>query len=170
MEHFTVSQDNHHAYQRWGFDQPVTDEMRGLMNTVAIAEAAGVFYTKDMYAYVCACYDFTEEELARGKGVEGGTVGMDIYYARGRLRHEKEVAEDETARATLNLEPGTKLGCLLFNYARGVMRNCSVASITPTHVRVLGTRGNQRFNVDTTARAIVHAKDRYLKREALKRA
>ena len=160
MLHCTPSTSIGEAHRRWKHDALLTEEMQGLMSAVATALDAGIFYDKDLYQAITAQFDWTREELERnstnGAKVENGVVGMDIYYARGRIETKRAAQAETEARARLAITEGQKLGTLKFpGYAR--MRNCTVGSLGPDTLVITVTRGNKRSTIRTTARAIEQA-------------
>jgi hypothetical protein len=166
---FTVSTTTRHAYERWGFDQPITPEMQTLMDSVTRAIDAGLFYTTDVYAAVLKDFDFTAEEIARNPGttrVQNGVLGMDIYYARRRVEAQREAIAEQEARERLRLEPGMKFRRLCFSsgHARHA-RNVMVKEVASA-VLVEFTAGNRRYSLSTSARSIENAK-RIVERDRL---
>lgn len=168
---YPLAADCREADARWGFGAgPLTAAQAGMVALMAAAQAArgrgGIFYDTDRHAFVLAAYAWTDEEIARGRDrVQGGVIGYESYLALHRARAEMEAAEEAGARAALAPVVGMALGTLRFGYKD--YRNCRIEEVlpqpplrgscetAPPALTVSGTRGNRRYRVLTTARAVL---------------
>lgn len=139
--------------ERWNATNPTTPDMQRMMDAVAAAIAAGLFYNSDVYTAVIPAFDFTAEELARGPGVERGVVGMEIYYARKRLDEEAAARKEQEAFARLALQPGQNVGAVKMGYPARIkgLKNATVQSAEPGKIVLKGTAGGKHYTATMTA-------------------
>ena len=103
------SSDQHIAWSRIENEaqEPTPGQARVMLATER-AMAAGLTYTKDVDAFVRHDLGegfFTSEDLARGVGhVEGGYVGMEIYYALDA--YEKRLAHARRCESATAIQVG----------------------------------------------------------------
>lgn len=143
---------------RWNTSNPVTDEMRPLYNAIAAAMDSGIFYTRDMLKHITERFAFTGSGLDSHKNVEGGAIGMEIYYARRRIDADRNAIAQKAALERLAIGVGDKLGPLYFpSIRKGMYRNNSVIAITAQEITFEGTAGNRRFTVKASPTAVENA-------------
>lgn len=76
-------------------------------------EEEGLYYTKDVYAFCVKQLIPSPDDLAKGaRVVEGGQVGMDLYYARQYLDARKRFALEDQVAAQLRPQVGMVVGTL----------------------------------------------------------
>lgn len=148
------------SHKRWN-SGVITDEMRSMIEAVAVAVDSGMFYNVDVFAAVAPQFGFTEEERAAGVGrVEGGEVGMEIYYARQQLKAERALAAQGAAAERLALHVGKNLGALHLHTGGGKIgnwRNATVEEIDGFTVKLKVTAGGRRYLLTTSPAAIERA-------------
>ncbi len=96
----------------------VPDERQKLVIEVVrrATEEEKLYYTRDVYAFCVKQLNPSSVDLEkRTKTVEGGEVGMDLYYARQYLDARKRFALEDEAQAALKPCVSMKLGTLVFN-------------------------------------------------------
>lgn len=98
-------------------------------------EDENLFYTKDVYAFCVKLLLPNIEDLEKCvKTVEGGEVGMDLYYARRYLDAQKRFALEDSVLVKLRPQPGMKLGTLVLQdlkrYTGAVITEVEDDSIT----------------------------------------
>lgn len=93
-----------------------TDRQRTIIDAVAAALAAGMFYSSEVRDFVAKTLGVTAEQAAAGTNrVEGGDFGMDCYYARGYLGAQKRHEAERKSWSKLRPAQGMELGTLMFN-------------------------------------------------------
>ena len=162
---FIVSDSTTIAFNRWHnvnrlLSEPAP-EMLMMVDSVAKALAAGLFYSNDVKAFVMNdLKDQLEGDLDIHKdNVEGGVVGMEIYYARSYLTALQEREENITAIKELDLHLGQDFGTLEINGKRTC--HCIVISFSQTGqtaiVKMSGTRWKNHYNIEVSARGLLKA-------------
>jgi hypothetical protein len=128
--------------------------MMVLIESTQKALDSGLFYTKDVKAFVLNDMNVSPEVSSRNKArVEGGDFGYETYYAREYIKrraHERHFAEVE---AKLALTPGADLGSLIFNDYK-LNTKCAVESIEGAKVKIIGKRGRYTMSCVTDVLAI----------------
>lgn len=122
-------------------------------------EEAKLFYTKDVYAFSVKLLMPDAESLSKNATkVEGGEVGMDIYYASRYTDARKAFAREDAAAAKLKPMVGMKLGKLRLQN----LKSCTGSTITMVAVDAIAvdaTLGSKRIRISTDARGIAHMMD-----------
>lgn len=122
-------------------------------------EEAKLFYTKDVYAFSVKLLMPDAETLSKNATkVEGGEVGMDIYYATRYTDARKAFAREDAAAAKLKPMVGMKLGKLRLQN----LKSCIGSTITMVAVDAItvdATLGSKRIRLSTDARGIAHMMD-----------
>ena len=136
---------------RWKIENPITAAMRPLYDAIAAAVDTGIYYTRDMTAYIRARFNFTGPGLDTHKGTEGGAIGMEIYYARRRLDADRDAIEQSAAFKRLSLRHGENVGALHFhNGKKGRFRNAIIEAATPERITAIATAGGRKFTITLT--------------------
>ncbi len=94
----TGSGSRQHEYWReveQGIRRMDDDDLR-LLSVIRSALAAGIHYTADMQQHVASVYGIPESEW-HGANVEGGLLGMEVYYCRRELSRIEQMGADVTA-------------------------------------------------------------------------
>jgi hypothetical protein len=87
-----------------------------LIDSVRRALESGLYYTKDVLAFVVRDLNVSEEAQAiQAKHVEGGLMGMETYYARDYVEKVAARVKDEEAAARIVPEVGKRLGAIVLN-------------------------------------------------------
>lgn len=162
-------------YDDWagykGRDFAPTPRQRLVMDAVAAALAAGLYYTRDVRAHCAAALAITPEVDAHQHSermrVEGGTFGMDCYYARGALDAIETHRREDEAAAQLALKPGDKLPPLMFADFKLTLA-CVVEAVGEggRSCTFTGKRGRVAVRGTATAYQIANARDRAAERKA----
>ena len=122
-------------------------------------DEAKLFYTKDVYDFCVKILMPDADALAKHtKKVEGGEIGMDIYYARRYIDARKSFAREDAAAAKLKPMVGMKLGKLRLQN----LKSCTGSTITMVAVDAItvdATLGSKRIRLSTDARGIAHMMD-----------
>lgn len=147
-----------------------TDRQKLVMDVVRQALDAGLYYSSEVREFAKGILKPTEQELARGSGVEGGEFGMDVYYARQTLTAMKRHAVDVESWQHLRPAPGMVLGTIMFSdYKR--ITGATIVGIEGEGDRTTGKgmsivfegkRGSVTVRGTTTATHIRNAIDRAL--------
>lgn len=139
-----------------------------VMDVVRQAIDAGMYYTKDVLAFAKERLKPSEAELERGKGVEGGEFGMDVYYARQAITSAKKFAVSREAWQHLRPTPGKSLGTIMFNdYKRitgstiiGFAGEGDISTGKGMRMVIEGKRGSVKVRLEATASQVRSAIDR----------
>ena len=167
MTTYTLPERND-TYEDWAGCQArgyvPTERQRPIVDAVAAALAAGLYYSRDVLADVIRRMgippEVAEVQQSQTCRNEGGVVGMDAYYARRYLEARAAHRAEDEARAILAPEPGKALGTLIFSDCKQT-RACTIIAAPPgDDIRVQGTRGRYSVLVTCTARQIVAAQER----------
>ena len=106
------------TYKDWAGNETrafTPDERQQLVIEVVrrAIEDEGLYYTKDVYAFCVKQLIPSPDDLAKSaKTVEGGEVGMDLYYARQYLDARKRIAKADLAKSQLRPQVGMVVGTL----------------------------------------------------------
>jgi len=139
-----------------------TERQAPIVEAVAAALAAGLFYSSDVLKHCAAALHVTPEQAehqeSRMHRVEGGTLGMDCYYARRYLEAVKAREIEAADAAALRAAPGLRLGAL---YADGKrLLACVVESVEPGRVTVTAKRGAQAVRWPLSCTSLRYAMNR----------
>lgn len=122
-------------------------------------EEAKLFYTNEVYAFSVKLLMPDAEILSKNTAkVDGGDVGMDIYYARRYIDARKAFAREDAAAAKLKPMVGMKLGKLRLQN----LKSCTASVITNVAVDSIivdASLGPKRIRLTTDARGIAHMMD-----------
>lgn len=125
-----------------------------LISLVEQGLSDGVYYTKDMRAYIKDHADFVPAEWwdyqYTGHEVEGGIMGMEVYSARCAIRERKE--REANIKALESLFMGQVMGSMSVNYKR--VNKCVVESIEGSKVTFTGVTGRYGCRFSTEARNV----------------
>lgn len=142
-----------------------------VMATVRAATDSGLFYTDMVHDYCIQALGVPPEMAAIGKDrVEGGDVGMHIYYARGANDAADSWELEHKNAEALRAKIGQKLGCIMFSDYKRVTCAVILALEEGCTFRVRGKRGNVLCEWLAGATTIVSAIDRYTARKARRAA
>lgn len=136
------------------------------------ALAAGLFYSVDVLAFCIKELKATPEQVAAQFKcpVEGGFIGMDVYYARHYVEAQESHRQIDEATKMLKPAIGQVLGTLIFSDGKR-STNCVVTSITEDGLafKLAAKRGNSTAVIGwINAIDIEHAMDRAAQRGARK--
>lgn len=154
---------------------PLTQGEMILIDSVRRALESGLFYTQDVLAFVVADLKVSEEAQAiQANYVEGGLIGMEVYYARDYLDDVRDRQENDAAAERLGLHVGQKLPQLMFSRDYKMNSACVVTSVgfKGRTAKIEAKRGAQVLHIEASAvdieRAIERAKDRKTQNKSLK--
>lgn len=144
-------------YERWtpvvaGKQEP-DEYQRAMIELTQAALDAGLFYNTDVKAHVREHCTFIPDELWTlqfNQPVEGGVVGMEVFYARDYIR-EKGYREAD-ALALHGLNAGDILGTLHVNHKR--IFKCKIDRIEGATVYFSGMAGSYPCTFSTQARHV----------------
>lgn len=139
------SAPNNDQYKDWsGYAQESfvpTARQQVLIYVINVALLKGLYYTDDILKFAIEYLEIPADVAnARSKNVEGGDVGMDMYYARNYVRAQKGFAEIKKAHEKLKPYVGMVLGSLRIDFKR--VNCCVVQSVDGTKIGFSGKRGS----------------------------
>lgn len=127
------------GYDREGFVPDARQQV--LVHVINVALIKGLYYTADILKFAIEYLEIPADVAnARSKNVEGGDVGMDMYYARGYVRAQKGFAEIKESHEKLKPYVGMVLGSLRIDFKR--VNCCVVQSVEGTKIGFSGKRGS----------------------------
>lgn len=159
------------VYKDWTgckrYDYKPSERQMPVIHAVQLALHEKLFYTKDVLAYVIKTLAISDEVCAVGKGkVEGGNVGMDVYYARDFVEASATHKAELAACARMGLAVGKKLGALvLSDHKRNTGMTITAALEDKVTFTVEGKRGANVVRTTLSALAIMRAIDRAFDKE-----
>lgn len=163
------------SYDAWrgcnadGF-QP-TPAQAEVMAAVRAARDSGLFYSDEVLARCLVTLGVPDDLAQVGRDrVEGGDVGMHVYYARGANDAADSWALEHKNAAKLRQRIGDKLGCIMFQDYKRVTNARLVNEEDGGTFRVSGKRGRLCCEWLARATTIINAIDRYAERRARVRA
>ena len=137
-----------------------TARQQAMIDAVAEGEEQKIVYNSDMIEFVAKRLGIPKEDLAQNKsGVEGGDVGMDVYYARQYNDAKNANAAQQKAQADMALSVGDKLGVLRFNDFKYTTAT-EVVGVIDGDVRIRGKRGAQTIELTASPISVAAAMDR----------
>lgn len=148
----------------------VPDERQKLVIEVVrrATEEEKLYYTRDVYAFCVKQLNPSSVDLEkRTKTVEGGEVGMDLYYARQYLDARKRFALEDEAQAALKPCVSMKLGTLVFNDFKRIT-GAHIVAVDVITLTLQGKRGINTIQLATTALAVRNAMERAVERKLRK--
>lgn len=148
---------------------PLTQGEMILIDSVRRALESGLFYTRDVLAFVVDDLKVSEEAQAiQSKHVEGGLIGMEAYYARGYLDDVKDREENDAAAQKLGLRVGQKLPQMMFSRDYKMNSGCVVFEVgmKGRTAKIAAKRGKQTVHIESNARDILSAIERAAERKA----
>ncbi|MCE1249261.1 MAG: hypothetical protein LWW82_00845, partial [Comamonadaceae bacterium] len=147
-------------------DYVPTARQQLLMDAVGRAVDGGKFYAHDVNDAVANELGVTPEQRGRNRhNVDGGDFGYDAYMARNALDAQRGNAKSREIAKALSLQPGDKLGTLVFNDGK-VTTGVAVTALSDTGLiaTIAGKRGvattHGQVGVDAIAAALDRAKER----------
>ena len=164
-------------YTDWAGHQSLhftpTERQALVIEAVAAALASELFYTVDVTAFCAARLSVDPVTLTHQRSqtmrVEGGSFGMDCYYARRYLDAVKARNAEACARAALKPAIGQRLGILMFSdYKR--MTGCTITDLNDEAITLIGKRGSVTVTATASAMQIVNAQARAAERRARRAA
>ncbi|WP_454727956.1 MULTISPECIES: strawberry notch-like NTP hydrolase domain-containing protein [Cupriavidus] len=166
--HYVFSENEHARWHQRDLQRQhvLDDQMQRVVEAVRRARDKH-FYKDDVRKAVLEELGdfFRPEDLTRGTDrVEGGDVGMALFYARDVVLEQQRDAALAAAHAELGLAVGLPLGTLIFNSDFKVNTNAVVTAIDGQSVRVEAKRGAYKVMFTTDALAIQHAIERAIER------
>jgi len=113
-------------------DYVPTARQQLLMDAVGRAVDGGKFYAHDVNDAVANELGVTPEQRGRSRhNTEGGDFGYDAYMARNALDAQRGNAKSREIAKALSLQPGDKLGTLVFNDGK-VTTGVAVTALSDT--------------------------------------
>lgn len=133
-----------------------TARQQVLMDTYIAAKDAGNFYTKDVLSFAIKHLNVPADIASVGADkVEGGDLGMDIYYARDAVYCIAARARSVAAASQLNATVGMALGSLSINYKR--TNCCTVTAVEGSLITFTAKRGGKSVEGKAGAEQIISA-------------
>lgn len=158
------------AARRWRESSGHEPWQQALKASVQRALDQRLHYTRDVLAFVVADIGVSEEALARDSAkVEGGAVGMDVYYARKQLEAEARERREAQLRAALALRPGEQIGKIMAGDHKQIL-GCEVLEVSDKGVKLRGTRGPHKVEADATYTGIYQGAEQAGNKRLLARA
>ena len=173
MESLWIPRDLQTVSDEWrGYPAPSfqpTEAQQAMMNAVQAALDDGAFYSSEVLEHVAAQLHVTAKQRTVGPGVEGGSLGMDCYYARDALRQREMNSKRAQAHSDLDPKVGRQLGTLMFNdYKRTT--GCVIVEVDGPRIRIRGKRGSVTAEATTDALTLANAANRAVDRGVRKAA
>lgn len=150
---------------------PLTQGELILIDSVRRALASGLFYTSDVLAFVIQDLNVSKEaQTIQADRVEGGLIGMEVYYARGYLDDVKRREANDAAAQKLALRIGQKLPQMMFTDYK-MNSGCIVFDVSAKGrtAKIVAKRGRQTVHINASACDIANAIERAAERKAQKR-
>lgn len=111
---------------------------------------SGLHYTQDVLAFVVEDMAISEEAQARDcERVQGGALGMDVYYARKQLDEEARQRREAELKAAFCLRPGEKIGKIMAGDHKQIL-GCEVLAVSDRGVKLRGSRGPIKVEADAS--------------------
>jgi len=154
------------VYQEWDQNETEafvpTDRQATIIRAVQLALDAKLFYTDEVRAHCAATLGVTPEQAAVGAArTEGGTFGLDVYYARQYLSAQTKFQAERVALLRLKPTEGLELGTLMFNdFKRNTGMRVTGVSSDSKEITLIGKRGAYTVTLVCTAKQIENAIDR----------
>ena len=151
-------------------DYVPTERQKLVVDAVQKALDAGLYYTSDVLEFCKVELRVTEAQAAvAATRVQGGEVGMDIYYGRKYLDKQKQLARAREILELLRPHVGQRLGTIMFNDFKritgAIITEVAEGGLTMT---VQGKRGSATVaftcNPISVACAIDRAAERMLRK------
>ena len=139
-----------------------TPRQQRLMDVVKKVLDGGAFYNDDVQAKVAEALGISDEIKASNRSnVKGGDFGYDVYYARKAVEAKAQESDASKIRAEMKLQPGDKLGTLIFNDFKQT-NSVEVVSITEDGRRAnfKGKRGAATVTFEATIPTVKFAIER----------
>lgn len=161
------------TYKDWARNETrdfVPDERQKLVIEAVrrATEDEKLFYTKDVYAFCVKLLLPNIEDLEKCvKTVEGGEVGMDLYYARKYLDARKRFALEDQAAEQLRPQPGIKLGTLVLQDLKRYT-GAAITKVEGDAITVEAKCGSLGYRFVTSPVGLRHAMDRACQRKLRK--
>lgn len=164
--HYVPVVDPYKDWQgRQSEDFTPTERQLVVIAAVRAALQEKMFYTSDVLAFCKTFLGISAEQAAVGAGsVEGGSFGLDLYYARDWIGLQEGHAAESKAKERLKPFVGQALGTLVFN---DMKRNSGmvITAIGEGKVFTLtGKRGAYKVTLTCSARQIENAMNRAFER------
>lgn len=133
-----------------------------ITQAVCVSLNYGLFYSSDVLARVIELMAIPDEVTSsRRERVEGGELGMDVYYARKFVERQATYAAERAAAAKMKLVPGLKIGTLRFNDGtRCTSMVINGISSEGWSYRLTGKRGKNEVTYQVSALSLMRSIDR----------
>lgn len=161
------------TYKDWACNQTrgfAPDERQKLVIEVVrrAIEDEKLYYTKDVYAFcvkqLCPSPDNLAKSAAR---VEGGEVGMDLYYARQYLDAQKRFALEDKATAILRPQVGMVVGTIVLQDLKRYT-GATITSVNGAELGLYAKCGVNKYQLSTTSLGLMYSVDRAHERKLRK--
>lgn len=157
-----------HGCERYDFVLNLRQQR--VVDAVQKALDAGNYFTKDVLAFCMQELQVTQEQAAVAvTRVEGGEVGMDLYYARKYLDKQRELQKAQAVLKLLQPRVGLQLGTIMFNdFKRITGAFITEVSGDGLSMTVQGKRGYTVVAFSCNPLSIAYAIDRAAERKLRK--
>jgi hypothetical protein len=164
---YPLPQTSTGSYNRWikcESKEFLPDEsQKYIMDLVEESLNNGLFYNKDVFAQVeSKIKSILPSDYQREIGqVEGGVLGMEIYYARKAVEAIKQQNKSDEILNNLQLTEGKELGTLKFNDGR-TFHQVKINNIFDSqNINCTGIRGKKNYEINMSAIAIQSGLNRW---------
>lgn len=139
-----------------------SERQKIVIQAVQAALDSKLFFTDDVRAHCAAALGLTPEQASvRAETVEGGTFGLDLYYAREYISAQAKFQAERVALQRLKPAEGLELGTLMFNdLKRNTGMRVVEVSSDSGEIKIIGKRGAYTVTLVCTAKQIENAIDR----------
>lgn len=143
------------TYEDWARNETrgfTPDERQKLVIEVVrrAIEEEKLYYTKDVYAFCVKQLIPSPDDLAKSaKTVEGGEVGMDLYYARKYLDARKRFAMEDQVAAQLRPRAGMVVGTLTLQDLKRYT-GATITAVNGDELTIEAKRGSVGVRFTTT--------------------
>lgn len=143
------------TYEDWVRNETrgfVPDERQKLVIEVVrrAIEEEKLYYTKDVYAFCVKQLTPANDDLAKGaRVIEGGEVGMDLYYARQYLDARKRFAMEDQVAAQLRPQVGMVVGTLTLQDLKRYT-GATITAVNGDELTIQAKRGSVGVRFTTT--------------------
>jgi hypothetical protein len=167
MNQYPLPQTSNKSYVRWikceSKDFLPDESQKYIMNLVSESLDQGLFYNRDVFTHVenkiknILPVDY-QREIDQ---VEGGVLGMEIYYARKAVEAIKKRNKANDILNNLELTEGKWIGTLKFNDGTTIHKVKINSIIDSENINCLGVRGSKEVEFTVTAISIENGLNRW---------
>lgn len=147
IQAYTPPTSTKEASARWEYGTERGANQNALFAAVSKALDAGLFYNRDVDAFVAKELGVTDEQRKVGADkVEGGAFGYDIYHARKAVEKARADKSNSDAGKRLGLKVGENIGKLRLQDGK-IASAATVEAVSEKDVTLIAKRGPQTIRV-----------------------